>query len=109
MQVKYAIEAQLRRAEFVERALFFEAEIVKEVEPVHLSTEARSFLADCNPDLPEVFKMLEPGHDIKTAPLWQIKINPNAYATVEIIELWAKEFGAALREKQDEPPATPDV
>lgn len=101
MQVRFAIEPQLRRAEFVERAQFFEPELVREVEPAHLSKEAREYLALCNPTLPQVFNMLAPfdvaddaAGDVSNAPVWEITINPNAYATLEIIEMWAKEFGA---------------
>lgn len=104
MQVKFAIEPQLRRTEFIERALLFDAEIIKEIEPVQLSREARTLLADCNPDLPEVFKMLAPevdmGADAEAARLWEIKINPNAYATAEIVELWAKEYSVARNDAQ---------
>ena len=99
MKVRFAIEPKLRRAEFVERAQFFEPELIREVEPAHLSKEAREYLADCNPTLPDVFTMLSPeldaGADAQAAPIWEITINPNAYATIEIIEMWAKEFGAA--------------
>lgn len=95
MQVQFAINPQLRRDEFVDRALLFDAEIIKEVEPVQLSREAREALADCNPSLPSVFQMLAPGADLEMAPLWEIKINPNAYATAEVVEMWVKEFRAA--------------
>lgn len=112
MQVRFAIEPQLRRDEFVERAQFFEPELVREVEPAHLSKEAREYLAVCNPTLPQVFNMLAPASDASgdasNASIWEITINPNAYATLEIIEMWAKEFGAARNQKsvpQSEGPA----
>ena len=99
MQVKFILEPQLRRNEFVKRALLFEAELTKDVEPVQLSTEARHALADCNPDLPEVFLLLSPevdrGADAEAAHLWEMQVNPNSYTASEIVELWAKEFWEA--------------
>jgi hypothetical protein len=106
MQVKFILEPQLRRSEFVNRAQLYEAELLKDIEPVQLSVEARQALADCNPDLPEVFNLLSPeidsGADAAAAHLWEITVNPNSYTAVEIIELWAKEFLAARSANQSE-------
>lgn len=106
MQVKFVLEPKLRRGEFVNRALLFEAELTREVEPVQLSVEARDALADCNPDLPEVFNLLAPdidsGADAEAAHLWELTVNPNSYTAAEIVELWVKDFRAARSENISE-------
>ena len=99
MQVRFAIDPDLRRADFVERAQLFAAESTLDVEPHQLSETARESLALCNPDLPEVFDLLSPvadvGPDAEAGRLWAITISPNAYTSAEIVEMWAKEFLAA--------------
>lgn len=104
MQIKFALEAQLRREEFVKRALLFEAELIKDIEPVQLSTDAREALARCNPQLPDVFLLLAPdvdsGADAETGHLWEIEVNPNAYTPAEVVEMWAKEFWAVRRQAE---------
>jgi hypothetical protein len=99
MQVRLTLDAALRREEFVDRAQLFPAELVFDVEPHVLSVAARDALAQCNPDLPDVFDMLSPdtdrGADADAGRLWAMKFNPNSYAVSEVVEIWAKEFLAA--------------
>ncbi len=100
MQIRYAIDYDLRRAEFVQRAQLFPAIVTADVELHQLSLPARESLALCNPDLPELYELLAPDadsdadSDADTGHLWKLRINPNAYSVAEIVELWAKEFSA---------------
>ena len=104
MQVKFALDPSMRRISFVNGALLFPPEMVHELEPVQVSSEARELLATCNPDLPEVFNMLAPsldsGADADAGRLWQIKETPNGFTTAEIVELWAREYKAAQGDDQ---------
>ena len=105
MQVKFALDPSMRRSAFVNGALLFPPEMIHELEPVQVSTEARDLLAVCNPDLPDVFNMLAPsvdsGADADVGRLWQIKENPNAFTTPEIVEMWAREYQAASGDAQN--------
>ena len=96
MQIRYAIDYDLRREEFVQRAQLFPAIVTAEVELHQLSQTARESLALCNPDLPELYELLAPDadSDADAGHLWKLRINPNAYSVAEITELWAKEFSA---------------
>ena len=97
MQVRYALNYDLRREEFVQRAQLFPASVTADVELHVLSQPAREALAICNPDLPELYELLAPDADdaADAGHLWQLRINPNAYSTAEIVEMWAKEWHAA--------------
>lgn len=105
MQVKFALEPTMRRGAFVNGALLFPLEMIHELEPVQVSPEARELLATCNPDLPEVFNMLAPsvdtGADDEAGSLWQIKENPNAFTTAEIVEMWVREYNSARGDDQN--------
>ena len=106
MQVRFAIDHDLRREEFVERAQFFPVVFTLDVEPHQLSQAAREALALCNPDLPDVFELRSPlagaGPDTETGRLWAILVNPNAYTVPEVVEMWTKEFLAARSTKNDD-------
>ena len=96
MQVRYALNYDLRREEFVQRAQVFPATVTAEVEPHVLSQPAREALAICNPDLPELYELLAPDAEVDGAGhLWQLRINPNAYSVAEVVEMWAKELQVA--------------
>lgn len=106
MQIRFAIDYNLRRTEFVEREQLFPPVMTLEVQPHQLSLAARGALAVCNPELPELFELLAPQNDdspgADTGHLWNIKINPNTYSPQEIVEFWAKEFNAARAAANDE-------
>jgi hypothetical protein len=95
MQIRFAINAELRRKEFVERALLHPSVLTLDVEPHVLTEPARAALAHCNPTLPDIFdlpaqKTAAPA-PLEAAQLWAISVSPNAYAAAEITEMWAKE------------------
>ena len=92
MQVQFSLDPALRREEFVQRALLFPPVITLDVEPHQLSLTAREALALCHPELPEVYALVEAGEEAGTENLWKLKVNPNAYASAEIVEMWAKDY-----------------
>jgi hypothetical protein len=96
MQVQFALETELRRDEFVHRALHFPPVLTLDVEPHQLSPQAREALAQCHPELPDVFPLLAARSEIgiENAKLWEITVNPNAYAAAEVVEMWARDFNA---------------
>lgn len=104
MQIRFALQYALRRGEFVGRALLFSPILQQDLEPHLLSEEGREALAQCNPDLPEIFDLLMPvvdgGADADSRNLWELKLNPNAYTAAEICEMWVRDFVAA----RDAPP-----
>jgi hypothetical protein len=96
MQVQFALEEELRRDEFVLRALLFPPVVTLDVEPHQLSLQAREALAQCHPELPDLFLLLASKAEIgvENAKLWEIPVNPNAYAPAEVVEMWTKDFTA---------------
>ena len=97
MQVQFSLDPTLRREEFVERALLFPPVITLDVEPHQLSLPAREALAQCHPDLPEIYTLRAPGEADGSEILWKLPVNPNAYAPAEIVEMWAKDYHDAGR------------